>query len=60
MCIRDSNGADLLVSALSPAGSRSVLRFDLVRPDETATSLEAALLATVSAGEAAPPMLGGD
>jgi len=55
-----TNGADLLVSALSPRGEASVLRFDLVRPDDTATSLDAALLATVSTGEAAPPTLGGD
>ena len=55
-----TNGADLLVSALASGGEASVLRFDLVRPDETATSLDAALLATVATGAAAAPMLGGD
>jgi hypothetical protein len=56
-----TDGADLLVSALSSGGGKAtVLRFGMVRPGESATALDAALLGAVSTDEAAQPMLGGD
>jgi FtsP/CotA-like multicopper oxidase with cupredoxin domain len=56
-----TDGADLLVSALSPGGGEAtVLRYELLRPGESATSLDAGLLGAVSTDEAAQPTLGGD
>jgi FtsP/CotA-like multicopper oxidase with cupredoxin domain len=57
-----TTGADLLVSGISPAdNSVQVLKFELVRPDPDAVTLDARQLSTVlSAPGAQPNVLGGD
>ena len=57
-----TTGADLLVSGVSPADkSAQVLKFELVRPDADAVTLDARQLSTVlSAAGAQPNALGGD
>ena len=57
-----TTGADLLVSGVSPADkSMQVLKFELIRPDPDAVTLDARQLSTVlSAAGAQPNALGGD
>ena len=57
-----TTGANLLVSGVAPgATDTSVLKYDFVRPNAQATTLEAVRLAQVWSGRAsAPPALGGD
>jgi hypothetical protein len=57
-----TTGANLLVSGIAPgATDTSVLKYDLVRPNTQATTLEAVRLGQVWSGKAsAPPALGGD
>jgi hypothetical protein len=55
-------GANLLVSGIAPgATDTSVLKYDLVRPNAQATTLDAVRVGRVWSGKAsAPPALGGD
>jgi hypothetical protein len=57
-----TTGANLLVSGVAPgSGDTSVLKYDFVRPNAQATTLEAVRLGQVWSGKAsAPPALGGD
>jgi hypothetical protein len=55
-----SDGADLLVSGISPEGAAKVLRFGLTRPDDSATSLVGNLIGEVASGGAVPVIPGGD
>jgi hypothetical protein len=54
-------GANLLVSGAAPGGSEaSVIKYDFVRPNAQATTLEALRLGQVWSGKGSPPGLGGD
>ena len=57
-----TTGANLLVSGVAPGGTdASVIKYDLVRPNAQATTLDAVRLGQVWSGKAsAPPALGGD
>jgi FtsP/CotA-like multicopper oxidase with cupredoxin domain len=57
-----TTGANLLVSGVAPgATDTSVLKYDFVRPNAQATTLDAVRLGQVWSGKAsAPPALGGD
>jgi hypothetical protein len=56
-----TTGANLLVSGVAPGGTgASVIKYDLVRPNAQATTLEAVRLGQVWSGKGSPPGLGGD
>jgi hypothetical protein len=56
-----TTGANLLVSGVAPGGiDASVIKYDLVRPNAQATTLEAVRLGQVWSGKGFPPGLGGD
>jgi FtsP/CotA-like multicopper oxidase with cupredoxin domain len=57
-----TTGATLLVSGVAPGDTEtSVVKYDLVRPNAQATTLDAVRLGKVWSGKASlPPMLGGD
>jgi FtsP/CotA-like multicopper oxidase with cupredoxin domain len=56
-----ATGANLLVSGVAPGGAEaSVIKYDFVRPNAQATTLDAVRLGQVWSGKGSPPALGGD
>ena len=56
-----TTGANLLVSGAGPGSAdASVIKYDFVRPNAQATTLEALRLGQVWSGKGSPPGLGGD
>jgi hypothetical protein len=54
-------GAHLLVSGLAPGGGTSVMKYDLVRPNPQAKTVEVRRLALIYSGASTQPaLLGGD
>jgi hypothetical protein len=56
-----TTGANLLVGGVASGGAdASVIKYDFVRPNAQATTLEAVRLGQVWSGKSSPPGLGGD
>src|SRR6516164_6870340 len=56
-----TTGANLLVSGAGPGSAdASVIKYDFIRPNAQATTLEALRLGQVWSGKGSPPGLGGD